>query len=245
MQQRSAWFDEWFNSPYYHVLYKNRNYDEAKAFLDTLINYFSITPDHRVLDLACGKGRHSIYLNEKGFDVTGVDLSEQNIAYAKQFENDRLKFAIHDMREVFAHEQFDFVLNMFTSFGYFDSEEENEKAVKAAANSLKRGGSLLIDFLNPYRVINNLVPEEEKTIEGITFKINRFLSDDGYIIKNIRFHDKGEDFEFQERVKAIRRIEFLDYFRKANLKVIKIFGDYKLNEYQPESSERMIFVTQK
>lgn len=245
MPEQTEWFDKWFDSPYYHILYKHRDYEEAKAFLDTLINFFKIKPNHKVLDLACGKGRHSIYLNEKGFDVTGVDLSEQNIAHARQFENDRLKFDIHDMREVYAQEEFDFVLNMFTSFGYFENESENEKAICAAAESLKPGGFLLIDFLNPYRVINNLVSEEKKTVEGVEFDINRALSDDGYIVKNIHFTDKGEEFNFQERVKAIRRIEFLDYFRKANLRVLKTFGDYDLNPYEPEQSARMIFVTQK
>lgn len=245
MPEQTEWFDKWFDSPYYHILYKHRDYEEAKDFLDTLINFFKIKPNHKVLDLACGKGRHSIYLNEKGFDVTGVDLSEQNIAHAKQFENDRLKFDIHDMREVYAQEEFDFVLNMFTSFGYFENENENEKAICAAAESLKPGGFLLIDFLNPYRVINNLVSEEKKTVEGVEFDINRSLSNDGYIIKNIHFSDKGQEFTFQERVKAIRRIEFLDYFRKANLRVLNTFGDYELNPYEPEQSARMIFVTQK
>lgn len=245
MTKASEWFDQWFDSPYYHILYKHRDYEEAKEFLDTLINYFRIKPNHKVLDLACGKGRHSIYLNEKGFDVVGVDLSEQNITHARQFENDRLKFDIHDMREVYAENEFDFVLNMFTSFGYFDSEKENEQAIRSAAKSLKPGGSLLIDFLNPYRVINNLVPEEKKTVEGITFDITRNLSEDGFIVKGINFKDNGKAYHFEERVKAIRRIEFLDYFRKADLKLIKTFGDYDLNEYDPEKSERMIFVTQK
>lgn len=245
MTKESEWFDEWFDSPYYHILYQHRDYDEAKQFLDTLIDYFGIKPGHKVLDLACGKGRHAIYLNKKGFDVVGVDLSEQNIEYARQYENERLKFDIHDMREVYTEEEFDFVLNMFTSFGYFDSEDENEQAICSAAKSLKPGGSFLIDFLNPYRVINNLVPEEIKTIEGITFDIKRHLSADGYIVKNIHFTDKGKEYNFEERVKAIRRNEFLDYFRKADLKLLKIFGDYDLNEYDPEKSERMIFVTQK
>jgi len=245
MQQETEWFDEWFDSPYYHILYKHRDYEEAKDFLDTLIGYFKIKPGHKVLDLACGKGRHSIYLNEKGFDVVGVDLSEQNIEHAKQFENEHLKFDTHDMRNVYTESEFDFVLNMFTSFGYFDSEKENEEAIGAAAKSIKDGGFLLIDFLNPYRVINNLVPEEIKNIEGIEFDITRSLSDDGYIVKNIHFSDKGKEYNFQERVKAIRRIEFLDYFRKAGLKLVATFGDYQLNGYEPETSERMIFVTQK
>ncbi|MEP2509893.1 MAG: methyltransferase domain-containing protein, partial [Reichenbachiella sp.] len=79
---KKQWFDEWFNTIYYHILYKHRDYEEAAKFLDHLINYFKIVPNSKILDLACGKGRHSIYLNKKGFDVTGVDLSEENIKFA-------------------------------------------------------------------------------------------------------------------------------------------------------------------
>ncbi len=88
---------------------------------------------------------------------------------------------------------------MFTSFGYFDSEKENEKVVCAAAEALKPGGHLLIDFLNPYTVVHNLVPCEEKTVEGIYFRINRFLSADNYIIKDIRFEDKGKGTGIRKR----------------------------------------------
>lgn len=245
MKQKREWFGEWFDSPYYHILYKHRDYEEAQQFLDNLVRYLHITPEHKVLDLACGKGRHSIYLNRKGFDVVGADLSEQNIAHARQYENERLHFLIHDMRHVLAENEFDFILNMFTSFGYFDSDEENKEAVVAAAKALKRGGRLVIDFLNPYAVIHNLVPCEEKHIEGIDFKITRNLSNDGYIEKDIEFRDNGHQYQYQERVKAIRRIEFLDYFRRADLKLVDVFGDYDLNPYDKEKSDRMIFVAEK
>jgi len=242
---KTEWFDEWFDSPYYHILYKHRDYEEAKNFIDNLISYFKINPEHRVLDLACGKGRHSIYLNEKGFEVTGLDLSERNIAEANKHANDRLHFDVHDMREEYKKEAFDFVLNMFTSFGYFKTESENESAICTVATALKPGGFFLLDFLNPYRVINSLVKEEKKSIEGIDFYINRKLNTEGFIEKNIQFSDRGKKYNYTEKVKAIRRIEFLNYFRKANLRLVATFGDYNLNGYEPEHSERMIFVTQK
>lgn len=245
MAKITEWFGEWFDSPYYHILYKHRDHEEASEFIDNLIEYFHISKDHKLLDLACGKGRHSIYLNQKGFNVVGVDLSAQNIEHAKQFENDRLHFFIQDMRHDFAENEFDFVLNMFTSFGYFDSDEENAQAIKVAADALKPGGKLLIDFLNPYKVIHNLVPCEEKQIEGITFQITKRLSEDGYILKDIKFEDNGRQHHYQEKVKAIRRVEFLSYFKKAGLQLIEIFGDYHFNAYDPEDSHRMIFVVKK
>lgn len=239
------WFGQWFDSPYYHILYKHRDHDEARKFIDNLVEYFHFSKDHKLLDLACGKGRHSIYLNQKGFDVVGVDLSAQNIEHARQYENDRLHFFIQDMRHDFAENEFDFVLNMFTSFGYFDSDEENAQAIQVAADALKPDGKLLIDFLNPYKVVHNLVPCEEKTIEGITFQITKQFSEDGYILKDIRFEDNGHKYHYQEKVKAIRRVEFLSYFKRAGLQLIEIFGDYHFNAYDPEHSERMIFVVKK
>lgn len=244
-ESKKEWFDEWFNTIYYHILYKHRDYEEAASFLDHLIDYFKLEPNAKILDLACGKGRHSIYLNKKGFDVTGVDLSEENIKFASTKQNDSLHFAVHDMREVFANEQFDYVFNLFTSFGYFDSKEENLNVVDATIKSLKPGGKFLLDFLNPYVVINNLVHEEDQTIENIHFKIQRQFTTDEFILKNILVDDHGQHYEYQEKVKAIRRTDFLAYFEKINLKVIDIFGDYELSEYKAEQSKRLIFVLEK
>lgn len=242
--EEKEWFGEWFDSPYYHILYKHRDYEEAEHFIDKLIRFFNFSPTDKIMDLACGKGRHSIYLNRQNFEVTGLDLSPQSIAYAKQYENERLHFYVHDMREVFRKRAFDYVLNLFTSFGYFDKERENQDAVCAAASALKADGKMLIDFLNPYKVIHHLVPEEIKEIEGISFHITKHLSQDNYIIKDIRFEDNGRHWHFQERVKAIRRTQFLEYFQTAGLELLETFGDYELNPYERERSDRMIFVLQ-
>lgn len=244
-EEATEWFDEWFDSPYYHILYQHRDHEEAEDFIDHLSDYFQFSDEDEVMDLACGKGRHSIYLNKKGVKVTGVDLSPQSIAAAKKQENERLHFFVHDMREVFRKDAFDYVLNLFTSFGYFKTEKENQQAIDAAAAALKPGGRLLIDFLNPYVVVHNLRPEEVKVLDGIEFHISKHLSEDNYIVKDIRFSDQGKDYHFQERVKAIRRMEFLEYFRHAGLLVEDCFGDYELNDYEAGESDRMIFVCRK
>lgn len=242
--KNSDWFGQWFNSPYYHILYKHRDDSEAQKFIDRLIDYFDFGKDDLIKDIACGKGRHAIYLNKKGYNVIGLDLSPQNIAYAKNFENERLKFYTHDMRFTWQGTRFDYILNLFTSFGYFQKKGENQQAINAIAGGLKKGGKILIDFLNPYTVINNLVPKEDKEIDGIRFHITKFLQEN-YIIKDIQFEDKGISYHFQERVKAIRRVDFLKYFKQAELELLDVFGDYNLMPYQAETSERMIFVLTK
>lgn len=241
MSLSNEWFGEWFNSPYYHILYKHRDNEEAQGFLNNLNRYFDFQHSYKILDLACGKGRHAIYLNSMGMNVVGVDLSRQNIAYARTYENDRLHFYVHDMRNLFRENEFDYVLNLFTSFGYFATEEENEQVICTATRALKDGGKFVIDFMNPYRVINHLVPCEEKTIEGIRFKIDRSLQD-GFIVKDIVFKDKGQNYHFQEKVRAITKAEFMRDFKKAGLELLDIYGNYQLETYEKEVSERMIFV---
>ncbi len=204
MQYADEWFSTWFDSPFYHILYQNRDEAEARNFIDNLIAYLHPKPIEKVLDLACGKGRHSVYLNKKGYDVTGLDLSEHNIKYAKQFENERLHFYVHDMRNVFQTETFDFVLNLFTSFGYFKDESENVVALRAATAALKHGGKLVIDFMDTDLVIKNLVVREINEINGITFRITRKVEHD-FVVKNIAFTHQGPEYQFQERVRALPR----------------------------------------
>ena len=182
------WFASWFDTPYYHILYKDRNYREAQIFMDNLTHYLNLPEKAKVLYLACGKGRHSIYLNQLGFDVIGADLSENSIAIASKNSNETLHFQVHDMREPF-EEKFDAIFNLFTSFGYFENDDDNLKTLKAMKASLSDYGFGVIDFMNVNQVIANLVPEETKTIDGIDFHIKRYYIDN-HIFKEIDFEDK-------------------------------------------------------
>ena len=237
------WFGEWFDSPYYHILYRSRDESEAKLFIENLLKELKPKADAKFLDVACGKGRHSIHLNSMGYDVTGIDLSEQNIEIAKASENDKLHFYQSDMRDSFRENEFDFVFNLFTSFGYFATTEEDQQAITSIAKNLKKGGFFLLDFLNPFVVINDLVEAETKIIDGIKFNISRRF-DGEFIVKDIVINDHGQIFYFHEKVRAIRRVEFLEYFKTCGLKVKAIFGSYKLSKYKDNKSERLIFLTQ-
>ncbi|MFT2009754.1 SAM-dependent methyltransferase [Pontibacter sp. 13R65] len=244
MTQPEEWFSTWFDSPYYHILYSNRDEQDARSFIDNLLRYLHPKPDHKILDLACGKGRHALYLNQKGYDVTGIDLSGQSIAYAKQFENDKLHFSRHDMRVVYKPAFFEFVLNLFTSFGYFDNETENVVALLAAADSLKQGGKLVIDFMNTEKTIEHLVAHEEKNLHGVHFDITRKV-ENGFIVKTISFTDQNQNYKFVERVRALRQEDFMEYFQMAKLRLVDVFGSYDLTPYCRLKSERMIYVLKK
>lgn len=240
IKDNTTWYASWFNSPFYHILYKDRDYAEAEIFMDNLTNYLNIPENGKILDLACGKGRHAIYLNKIGFNVTGVDLSINSINHAKQFENETLKFAVHDMCKPY-HEQFDAVFNLFTSFGYFENEIDNLNTIKAINANLNETGFGVIDFLNSDYIIENLVPEDTKTVDGIAFHQKRYVKD-GYIIKDISFTAEGENYEFQERVRAFTLADFEALFEQAGVYLLDVFGDYKLNKYHKNASQRLILI---
>ncbi len=239
-KETKNWYTSWFDTPFYHILYKDRDFKEAGVFMDRLTSFLKLPPNAEILDLACGKGRHSKYLNELGYHVTGVDLSPSSIASAKQFENDTLVFEEHNMSVPYP-KKFDAVFNLFTSFGYFEMEGENLKTIIAIKSELKSNGYGVIDFLNADYVINNLVPNETKIIEGITFNIKRNI-ENGYIVKHIQFNYNNKINTFTERVKAITLSDFNTCFKEADVTLHHCFGDYQLNPYNKESSERLILI---
>ncbi|WP_333875951.1 class I SAM-dependent methyltransferase [Flavobacterium sp.] len=234
------WYASWFDTSYYHILYKDRNYREAQIFMDNLTHYLNLPEKAKVLDLACGKGRHAIYLNQLGYDVIGADLSENSIAEAQKNENETLHFVVHDKREPF-DQKFDAIFNLFTSFGYFDCEGDDLKTLSAIKESLSEYGFAVIDFMNTPHVIANLIPEETKTVDGITFHIKRFVTD-GFIIKEIRFEDQGQSYHFTEKVRAYTLEDFQRMMEETGIYLLDTFGDYKLKKFHKNTSERLIMI---
>jgi SAM-dependent methyltransferase len=238
--ETNTWFASWFDTPYYHILYKDRNYREAQIFMDNLTHYLNLPDNAKVLDLACGKGRHSIYLNQLGFTVLGVDLSENSIEVANKNANETLHFEVHDMREPVG-DKFDAVFNLFTSFGYFDKDEDNLKTLIAINENLSEYGFAVIDFMNVPFVMDNLVAEETKTVDSIDFQLKRYLLD-GYIIKEIDFEDQGQKFHYTEKVRALTLEDFSQMMEEAGIYLLDTFGDYKLKKYHKKDSERLIMI---
>jgi SAM-dependent methyltransferase len=236
----SNWFASWFDSPYYHVLYKERDELEAQLFMDNIVHYLNLPEEAKILDLACGKGRHSIYLNQMGYNVTGADLSSNSIAIASLNENETLRFVEHDMRIPF-DQKFDAIFNLFTSFGYFENDEDNLTTLKAIKESISEYGFAVIDFMNVSNVLSNLVTNEVKSVEGIDFQIKRYEKD-GFIYKEIEFEDQGEKYHFTEKVKALTLDDFEIMMENAGIYLLDVFGDYKLKKFHKLESERLILI---
>lgn len=240
----TAWFESWFDTPWYHLLYRHRDESEAFAFIDRLVAWLQPAPGARVLDLACGKGRHARRLAEHDLDVTGIDLSHSNITAARNHEKPGLAFYEHDMRKPFRSNYFDVTVNLFTSFGYFEHTEDNLRSLDAIRRGLRPGGRLVLDFFNVPYVLDHLVPEEDKLIEGIHFHIRREFTGT-HIVKTIVFESAGTRHQFEERVQTITQPQFADCFQQLGMELTHQFGDYGLGKYEATESPRLIMVAQK
>jgi SAM-dependent methyltransferase len=237
------WYKAWFNSPFYHKLYFERDENEAQKFMLRLLKHLKPPAGSRVLDVACGRGRHSKFLAAQGFDITGIDLSFDSIKYAKQFEKENLHFYQHDMRMPMWANYFDYAFNFFTSFGYFATRREHDDAIRTIAKSLKPAGTVLFDYLNAHYVEDHLVHDEIKTVDETQYKIHRWMDED-HFYKKITVSDSSLDSpqEFCEKVAKLSLGDFTDMLSFQNLQVVEVFGDYELNAYDIRKTPRMIVV---
>lgn len=241
---KKDWFTAWFDSPYYHTLYKSRDEEEAQNTLDNLLRALDLPEGAQILDLACGKGRHSRYLASKGFDVTGLDISDASITFARQFEHERLAFFQHDMRVPFRFNYFDAVMNMFTSFGYFETDRDHLLALSNIQTGLKPGGLFLLDYFNTTWVRQHLVDSDIKTVDGIEFHLKRNIRD-GYVFKTVEFETSGQQFRFQEKVRMFTLTDFKALFVDSGLTLRDIYGGYDLSHFDAATSTRLILIAQK
>lgn len=246
MSVPTDWFNDWFNSEYYHKLYFERDEAEAARFIHRLLEWLQPIPGSRMLDVACGKGRHSRLLAEKGYDVTGIDLSPSSIAEASKSAHEKLHFFEHDMRLPFYINYFDIAFNFFTSFGYFRTEREHMNAIRSISQSLRPGGRLVIDYLNVHYAEDHLVHHDQKWIDPINFQITKWF-DETHFYKKIEVEDDTRDqpFVYTEKVAKFSLGDFNDMFAYQGLQLEQVFGDYLLSPYDVKLSPRMILIAHK
>lgn len=242
----TAWYKNWFNSPFYHKLYFERDEKEAEQFIHLLLEHLKPLPGSRMLDVACGKGRHSKTLAAAGFTVTGIDISPDSIAYAKQFENENLDFFVHDMRLPFWGNYFHYAFNFFTSFGYFKTRREHDDAIRTIAKSLKPGGTFVIDYLNVHYAEDHLLQNETRQIGNTSYSITRW-HDDSHFFKKIAVADPSlqDTFIYTEKVAKFNLGDFTDMLSYQGMQVIEVFGSYSLHSYDVRKTPRLIIIAEK
>ncbi len=233
-----AWYKDWFGTPYYAMLYGNRDDAEAQEQVEGIIALTGSRPGSRVLDMACGRGRHARCFLSKGMEVTGFDVNPTAIEVARGVAP-KADFRIHDMREHFAEARFDLVVNLFTSFGYFDQRDDDLKVLRVAHAALKPGGSLLIDFMNTPRVLAGLVEQEERTVGEVRFTVTRRLRG-GMVEKSIHVRDGGCDHRFTERVMALLPQEIVLMAAECGFDVHGQFGGFDGSPYDVDRSDSYV-----
>ena len=239
----SEWFEHWFGDVYLE-LYPHRDDAEAAQLVALLSARGIIGKGGNVLDLACGAGRHSAALSKAGENVTGLDLSMPLLQSARRRGVDAA-LVRGDMRRLpLRDEAINTVVNLFTSFGYFASDDEHQAALDEIRRVLRRGGRFVIDFLNAPNVRANLVPRDEKVIGGRRVVQERRLENNGKTVtKGIHLVDEGRSF--LERVRLFERADLELMLGASGLRVDEVYGDYAGGAWSEQSPRVLILATRR
>lgn len=240
------WYDSWFDSDAYPLVYAHRDEEEARQCIDLIESNVEPVPGARILDVGCGRGRHALRLAERGYRVTGIDLSEPSIRQARQEAAARdltAVFSVRDMRDTVCNACFDGVVNLFTTFGYFANDADNEAALRAMATALDTDDWFVQDFLNAPQVRNTLVPEDTRTRNGVHIRQTRRI-EEGRIHKTITLtSDTGTD-TYRESVRLYTRTDLELMYRSVGLEPLRAFGHYDGRPHT-SSSPRLILIARR
>lgn len=250
MNSSDQQFDNWYKHSFgedYLLVYQHRDQQGATAEVEAMAGWLQLPRGAKVFDLCCGMGRHSLALQGLGFQVTGMDLSEALLREArKKDKQQKIQWLQGDMREVpLPSGNFDAVVNLFTSFGYFNEDDQNRKVLQEMERVLKPGGKFIIDFLNPDFVTAHLVPRSSRTEGHLQIEETRKVEQQT-VQKKIVIQQIGAAPEtartYYERVKLYHLDDFQSMLQGVPLQIDHVFGDYDQSGYRPETSPRMIMV---
>jgi len=241
---KENWFESWFNTQYYHILYKHRDNVEANLFIGNLIQKLGLKEGMRVADICCGKGRHSIELSNYGLSVWGMDLSENSISEARSQGNERTLFDVHDMRSAFSQTEFHAVFNLFTSFGYFSNPNDDLISLLNIYDSLLLGGTFIQDYIHADYFTKDFPISEVQVIDDVEFKIEKYV-ENGFIVKHIAVCDKDYNEDFFEKVKIYSIEELTELHVQAGFTVEQVWGNYSLDAFSAKNSPRIILNSRK
>lgn len=242
-----AWYNDWFNSENYLKVYRHRDESEAERLVNLIANNIILAPNSPVLDMACGAGRHAIVFAKMGFNVNAVDLSERLISEAKKealVNGVKIDFVLSDILEYNPAKHFDLVVNLFTSIGYFEGDEENYAVIKKAYSLVKQEGYFVLDYFNKDFLLKNIIPTTVFSEDGIRIIQNRSV-EGTRIVKKINIEKNGLIEEFLESVRLYSKDEILRFISNSGFTIEKLYGDYFGNNYDGETSQRLIIFAKK
>jgi SAM-dependent methyltransferase len=241
------WFKDWFSSDLYLAVYNHRDESDARKLCNLILETTNIKPGSKILDGACGAGRHANYFSSLGFDVTGFDLSKTLLKLASnQLLGKKLstKFVCADIRNIFFKTKFNLVANLFTSFGYFIDDEQNFSFITNVHKMLYDGGFYILDYLNPIYLNLNLVKESSRIIDDVTITEQRRI-ENNRVEKEIVITKNGTEKRFRESVSLYSKDVLSSKIQEIGFTLTNIFGDYNGSQFHEEKSPRMIMVFRK
>lgn len=244
---KNDWFKDWFNTEEYLNVYNHRNETDAEDHIKLILKTILLRDDAKILDMACGSGRHSIMLSRKGYDITAVDLSSNLISVAKENaakENLKINFVQSDIRTFNTSQRFDLVLNLFTSFGYFDNDDENFAVLKKAHDYLKNDGYFVLDYFNTNYLMNNLIAYSKEQI-GYSEFIQERKIEGKRVKKKISIIKGSITKEYEESVRMYDKNELTKVLINIGFDIYKTFGDFLGNDFNIINSPRVIFICRK
>ncbi len=241
------WYDQWFNSPEYLEVYNHRNEIDGEKHVNFILSKINLKPDSKILDMACGSGRHSILFAKKGYNVAGIDLSENLLAEAKKLaEKEKLNVNLikSDIRKFSTDNKFNLILNLFTSFGYFREDEDNFLVLKKAYEFLLPEGFFVLDYFNKNHLLKNLIPISEQIRNGKKIVQKRYVRK-GRVEKIIQIIFNEEIKEYNESVKLYSHQELNDKLLEIGFENVKLFGDFDGSSFNMDNSPRFIAICKK
>ena len=235
----SQWFEKWFNEDYL-LLYQNRNDEDAKKQFSLVEQNQFLQKDSKILELGCGAGRYLNLFYQRGYqNIFGIDLSETLLEKAILL-NKHLSVQKCDMR--YFSGNYDTIFSFFTSFGYFD-DGENFQLLQRIYNHLEKGGYFWLDYLNSKFLEKNLKTQTEREVNQRKITEKRKIHN-GRVEKEITIDYQGNQREFKESVAFYSKENLENFFQKIGFQCLKIFGNYKGEDFN-DNSPRLIFLVSK
>lgn len=237
-----AWYREWFGDTYLS-LYPHRDEEEAERAVALLEELCPPPRGARMLDVACGSGRHLEALRSAGWRPVGLDLSRPLLERARRRTGAGVPLVRGDMRHLpLADDTFTLVTQFFTSFGYFASPADDRRVLLEVRRVLRHRGWFLLDFLNAAHVRRNLVPEEVVDVDGRPVRQTRRI-EDGAVSKRIEVAPDGPDGPervFRERVRLYEPEQLEAMMDEVGLSVHERRGDYRGRAFRRDSPRLLL-----
>ncbi|MBU1677347.1 MAG: class I SAM-dependent methyltransferase [Bacteroidetes bacterium] len=236
------WYKTWFSSDEYLNVYNHRDSQDAENIINLILTQIPLPQNAVILDAACGAGRHAIILSKLGYKVIAFDLSTNllKIGQKNSVEHqENVHFFCSDIRQTYIKKKVDLITNLFTSFGYFENDDENFIFFHNSKSLLKKDGFVVFDYFNSNHVKNNLIENTERVINSKRIIEERRI-EDNFVIKKIVIEENGNNSEFYERVKLYDSEFLIKKFSEIGFTIEKSFGNYNGAEFNQNKSKRMV-----